>query len=266
MLGRALAPVRRYPVATFLAISFGWSWRPWLASLAAGAPSPGIDPFGPLAGAVLVTLAGEGTAGLRRLVAAMVRWRTGLRWWTFALAVPVGLSLAAALANVALGARPPAPEAVARWPELFLAFPVILVLAGPLGEEPGWRGFLLPKLRAGRSELAASLLVGAVWAAWHLPLLVSGPFRDQVVPMVASVLAASVLLSRLDVGSGGSVLLAMVLHAAQNTVGGEYLGAMFQGADSVRLAWLRAAAYAIAAAAAALAAARRPARAPQAVV
>jgi membrane protease YdiL (CAAX protease family) len=257
MLDRALAPVRRFPVATFLAIAFVWSWRPWFVALASGVPFPGIDPFGPLAAAVIVTLAVEGRPGLSRLVAKMVRWRAPLRSWALALGLPVVVSLAAAAANVALGARRPPAETVARWAEVLAAFPFVLVLAGPLGEEPGWRGFLLPRLRTGRSELGAALLVGAIWAGWHLPLLVSGPLGAEAVPLVASILAASVLLARLDALSGGSVLLAMIFHATQNTVGGEYLRPMFEGADAVRMAWLLAGLFALAAVVAALAARRR---------
>ena len=93
--------------------------------------------------------------------------------------------------------------------------------------------------------------VATVWAAWHLPLLLAH-FRAEWAPFLVSVLAASILLARLDAGTGGSVLLAMLLHAAQNTVGGEYLSPMFSGADALRHAWLRAGLYAGAAAVATL--------------
>lgn len=248
MLQRTLGLVRRWPSATFLLVSCLWSWRGWLASLATGGASPGIDPFGPLGAAVLVTAATEGRVATARLLRRLVQWRVAWRWYAFALGLPVVLSLASGAATVALGAPRPAAEQLARWPELFLAFPVVLAIAGPLGEELGWRGFLLPRLRQGRSELAAGLAVGVIWAGWHLPLLLTN-LRAEWVPFLVSVTAASILLARLDAGSGGSVLLAMLFHAAQNTVGGEYLSPMFTGADSIRLAWLRAGLYALAAAA-----------------
>jgi membrane protease YdiL (CAAX protease family) len=245
-MSRVLSPVRRFPVSTFLAISLLWSWRPAIAALLSGAPIPGLDPFGPAIAATLVVLATEGKAGLSRLLRACLAWRVPPRWWLFALGLPIALSLAAAAANVALGAPMPSREALAGWPRLLLVLPLVLVLGGPLGEEPGWRGFLLPRLSARRSELTAALLVGAVWALWHLPLLVSSQ-RAVWRPFVVGVVVASIPLARLQAATG-SVLLAMVFHAAQNTVGGEWLGPMFSGADAARLAWLRAATYAVAAA------------------
>jgi len=247
MLQRALGLVRRWPSATFLVVSCLWSWRGWLAALATGGTSPGIDPFGPLVAAVLVTAATEGRRATARLLRRLVQWRVAWHWYAFALGLPVVLSLAAGVATVALGAPRPAAEQLARWPELFLAFPVVLAIAGPLGEELGWRGFLLPRLRQGRSELAAALAVGVIWAGWHLPLLLTN-LRAEWVPFLVSVTAASILFARLDAATGGSVLLAMLFHAAQNTVGGEYLSPMFTGADSIHLAWLRAGLYALAAA------------------
>jgi membrane protease YdiL (CAAX protease family) len=241
MLQRALAPLRRFPVASFVAVSYLWSWWPWLAAAARGEAAPGIDPFGPAVAALLVVAALEGRAGIARLLRACVRW-PGVVGVAIALGLPVVLSLGAAALAVALGSPRPPPEALARWPEAIAAFPFVLVLAGPLGEEPGWRGFLLPRLRAGRSELDAALRVGALWAAWHLPLML-GPARAQWLPLALGIVAASVVLAALDRRTGGSVLAAMLLHASQNTVGGEFLGTLFTGADAVRLAWLRAAAY-----------------------
>jgi membrane protease YdiL (CAAX protease family) len=247
MLERARAPLRRYPVPAFLAISYLWSWWPWIAALARGTQAPGIDPFGPAIAALLVVAAAEGRSGVTRLLRACVR-RPGVLGLAFALGVPVVLSAGTAVLAVALGSPRPPAEAIAAWPRLLVAFPVVLVLAGPLGEEPGWRGFLLPRLRDGRSELDAALRVGAVWAGWHLPLML-GPAREQWLPLALGIVAAAVVFAALDRRTGGSVLAAMLLHASQNTVGGEYLGPMFSGAAAVRLAWLRAAAYALLAAA-----------------
>jgi uncharacterized protein len=243
-----LAPVRRFPVGAFLLLSFAWSWRAFVPALLRGEPSPGLDPFGPLVAAVAVTAACGGRAAVSPLLRKLVAWRVAPRWWAFALLVPVLLSSVAALAAIASGAPAPPPGLLARWPSLLLAFPVVLVVAGPLGEELGWRGFLLPRARAGRSETAAALLVGVAWAAWHLPLLVGLP-AGAAIASAAGIAAASVLFGVLDRGSGGSVLLAMVFHAAQNTFGGEYLGPMFTGPAAVRLAWWRSAVWLLAAAA-----------------
>jgi membrane protease YdiL (CAAX protease family) len=58
------------------------------------------------------------------------------------------------------------------WPTLALVFAVRFVnpLDGPLGEEPGWRGYALPQLQTGRAPLGAALILGLFVALWHLPL------------------------------------------------------------------------------------------------
>src|SRR5215207_7524402 len=61
-------------------------------------------------------------------------------------------------------------RALGQWLSLFPMFPLLLIFDGPLGEEPGWRGYALPRLQAGRSALVASLVLGVIWAFWHLPI------------------------------------------------------------------------------------------------
>jgi membrane protease YdiL (CAAX protease family) len=79
----------------------------------------------------------------------------------------------AALA-VLLGTPLPSTEQFGRWPELFFVFALYLVAFGPLGEEPGWRGFAMPRLAAQRSTLGASLVLGLAVVIWHLPLVLAG--------------------------------------------------------------------------------------------
>jgi membrane protease YdiL (CAAX protease family) len=51
-----------------------------------------------------------------------------------------------------------------------VAFFISMLIAGPLAEEPGWRGTAYPRLRASLGRRQAGLLLGVVWAVWHLPL------------------------------------------------------------------------------------------------
>jgi membrane protease YdiL (CAAX protease family) len=86
-----------------------------------------------------------------------------------------------------------------------------------LGEEVGWRGFALPRLQAERPALSASLLLGALWAGWHLPALF---YRDTyiamgllVIPMLLTVAAVgSVVYTWLYNGTGGNLLLLILFH------------------------------------------------------
>jgi uncharacterized protein len=95
---------------------------------------------------------------------ALVRHRPGL---------PLTVVLGAMTLNLGLGAPASALDGLEPWYLLMLVLVVGLInpLDGPLGEEPGWRGFVLPRLQSGRSPLHATLILGLLVAAWHLPLV-----------------------------------------------------------------------------------------------
>ena len=106
---------------------------------------------------------------------------------------------------------------------------------GGAWEEPGWRGYALPKLQVDRSALLASLLLGVVWAFWHLPLVLIGqiPRSDPLF-----VVAWTVVFTWLFNNTNGSVLLAMLMHNTNNVISGGFFTAMFSGTDWVRQGWL----------------------------
>jgi uncharacterized protein len=104
------------------------------------------------------------------------------------------------------------PGAVA----LFLVF-IFPGSAG--GEEIGWRGFALPHLQADRSALGASIVLGVVWGVWHLPLYLTGADSRPLSLFAAWVLitvAASVIYTSIYNGTGGSLLIVVLFHAASN--------------------------------------------------
>jgi uncharacterized protein len=98
------------------------------------------------------------------------------------------------------------------------------ILGGPLGEEFGWRGVLLPALLARTRPLVAALIVGLIWAMWHAPLwtfngFVTGLPAATFVPLyVASLVAMSVVMTVLHLHSTGSVAVAMLAHGVLNSV------------------------------------------------
>jgi membrane protease YdiL (CAAX protease family) len=84
-----------------------------------------------------------------------------------------------------------------------------------IGEELGWRGWLLPTLLArGFSPLGASMGVGALWAAWHVPILLQGP--TIALAFVVTAVGLSILQTALWLRTAGSVLVAAAAHAAFN--------------------------------------------------
>jgi hypothetical protein len=180
-------------------------------------PTNFLGSFGPSLAALV--LAGREKGGARALLRSCVRWRFGDWWYAVALLGPpliVALALGVTLlSGQSLGAPANLDKAV--WlPVLFL---VILILGGPLGEELGWRGYLLPRLLEKTSPLKASLAVAAFWFLWHVPLFwLEGASQEggAIALFAAMVAAFSVLFTWLWLGTGGSVLAALLAHTMIN--------------------------------------------------
>ena len=113
-----------------------------------------------------------------------------------------------------------APPALLEGPLLFLPlFLLILTLTDGLGEELAWRGFALPRLLTRYNALVASVVLGVIWALWHLPLLWTdgnGMFHLPVWLLLLDVTAKSVLFTWVFLHTRGSVLIAMLFHGATN--------------------------------------------------
>jgi len=94
------------------------------------------------------------------------------------------------------------------------------LLGGPLGEEIGWRGFLLPSLLKRNGPIAASLILGLIWGLWHLPIdLYGGPFVKAPAAVATRMIFAlpiSVLFTWFYLRCKGSILVAVLLHASVN--------------------------------------------------
>jgi membrane protease YdiL (CAAX protease family) len=231
--------VKRHPLITFFVLAYALSWWPAILYALDLLPQP-IVGFGPFLAALVVLALTSGKSGIVGLLRRMVRWRMAPVWYAVALLLPVAIALAAAAFNVMLGAQAPSSVELGGWTGLFSTFFILLLIPGLGGtwEEPGWRGYALPRLQVGLSALLASLILGVLWAFWHLPLMIVGE-----VPRSDIVFAISwtVVFTWLFNNTRGSVLLAMLMHAMNNTISGSFIGPMFSGADSVRQGWLYAA-------------------------
>lgn len=95
------------------------------------------------------------------------------------------------------------------------------LIRGPLGEELGWRGYLLGEIQRRRSLVASALIVGIIWGLWHLPLwLVSGYAGVDLLLyslfFLISIVAFSVIISIVHVVGGRNLLYAIILHQMLN--------------------------------------------------
>ena len=225
---------RRHRLIAFFVLAFALSWYPWVVGLICGRTS-GPNPLGPLVAAIIVTAITYGRSGLREFFSRLVRWRVGFKWYVVTFATPLLLCLIA-VAITRCFAPPTSVLSVDKIRELPERFLFILLFIG-LGEEPGWRGFALPELQAKYSPLIASLVLGAFWAVWHLPLIGNEFPMPIVAPFILSLFGATFMLTWVFNGSKGSVLLPMLLHATVNTVGAGLMFPLFPGAALILLWW-----------------------------
>src|SRR5260370_28398850 len=168
---------------------------------------------------VVMAASTAGGAGVRRLLPRVVPSRSALPWYVAVLIGFPALNLVAA--------RLLAPDSLARlpaWERLLSLLPLTLVTdTGPLGEEFGWRGFALPRLLKRRRPLAAALILGAIWWAWHLPtFFIPALSQHQLsIPIfLVNSLALSVIMHGLYQRTQGDLLLMILVHVAANYCGG----------------------------------------------
>lgn len=112
--------------------------------------------------------------------AALLRWRAPLRWWAYALGLPIVLFGTVSLTLQLTGHPVDWGLTLDRAPAYASTWLFVLLLGGGL-EEPGWRGFGLPHLLESHSPVRATLILGLAWGIWHVPIY--GPL-GFVVPMV----------------------------------------------------------------------------------
>ncbi|MDT7581256.1 MAG: protease family protein [Pseudonocardiales bacterium] len=222
---------RRHRLVAFFGLTFLLSWWSWPFYAVDLAPTA-FFPCGPLVAALVVIGVAEGRAGFRELGARMIRWRVGWLWWLVAVGTPLAVLAVAAAVNVALWDAPAPVLAGVGWTQVALVAAIRFVnpLDGPLGEEPGWRGYALPQLQAHRSPLASGVVLGVFVALWHLPLVATGQLPAVGLPITFAITLVYVWLFN---RTGGSVLMTMVFHIAQGTVSYGALG--FTGADAARM-------------------------------
>ena len=202
----------------------------WLHYLAA---------LGPISGALIMTSLTEGRSGLGNLVARIFKWRVDIRYHAFAILVPVGLFAFGCILNrIITGA----------WPNLRLLgevdyLPYLAPLGAlglwlatfGLGEETGWRGFALPHLQKTRSATVSTLILGILWACWHLPMFF---YRDTYMkmgimgfPMLAlSLIFAAMIFTWLYNSTNGSLWIVIIFHAVFNWLTANEAGGQFAAA------------------------------------
>ena len=210
--GNAIA---RHPLIAFFVIAYAvaWGFLPW-ASFGA---------FGPLVAALVVIPLSRGRAGLKEWGSRLIRWRVRWIWYALALGVPLAIHLITAGLTMATGAsvaRATGSSVLA----VLATFALRLVnpTDGPLGEEPGWRGFAQPGLQGiGYSPLLSTAILSVLIAGWHVPLLFledGGLQLSVAVNVLVTTVAVTFWYAWLFNRTGGSVLLVLIAHALEGSI------------------------------------------------
>jgi membrane protease YdiL (CAAX protease family) len=170
--------------------------------------------YAPAIAALLLIGFTAGRRGIERFLSRLLLWRASPWWYAFLLVGFPAISFAGAVFKGNAMTAPMFTESAA---ELLPLIGFMAVL-GPV-EEIGWRGFALPILQRWLVPFWAGLVLGAIWAVWHLPAFVlSGTPQSAwgFMPFFAGSVACSVILASFFNDARGSILLAMLFHFQMN--------------------------------------------------
>ena len=195
---------------TVLGRAWGWFEVPGAIYVLLSVGSPTVA-------AVIVLAVFEGRAGLAGLLVQYVRFRAAWRWYVLCLiffVIPLAYGLGKWLA---VGA-PALDMRLGALPGLLL----ITFIMGPLSEEGGWRGYALPRMLELMGPVTASVILGLLWGAWHLPFwFVPGSYQQDI-PFLGYVVAAailSVVYTQVYLAAGRSLTICIFLHFCINLAG-----------------------------------------------
>jgi membrane protease YdiL (CAAX protease family) len=225
--------IAMYPLISFFVIAYLFAW---LIEVPIALSAQGILPFslphsavaigiiaatfGPTVAAFTVTGMIEGKTGVVRLLRRYVQWRVGILWY---LVVLVGIPIVIVLGTIVIPGALEAFQPIIG--PLLLAYPLAFMLTfflgGPLGEEPGWRGFALPRLQERSGPLWGSIILGVLWALWHFPLFWTGvwtpPTAANMIMFILMITGLTIIMTWVFNHVGGSLLITMLMHTSFNT-------------------------------------------------
>ncbi len=218
MKSSILALLKQHAFIVFVVLAVLISWLPWYTT------GTGFLVFGPSIAGVIVIAMTSGKEGMRDMGQRALRWHVGFRWWVIALFF-TGLILLFSIAinTIFLGGNIPSFAFLRQeWYLIPMVF-LITMIGGPLGEEFGWRGFALPNLQRKWGPIVASIVIGIVWALWHLPLF----FQPDTIH-------ARIGVKFLPVYILGEIVLAIIITWVYNKTGSSLLvgGIILHNADN----------------------------------
>ena len=176
-----------------------------------------------LIAAAISVLMVNGRDGLHQLLKGSFQWRFNPIWYIAAISTPLLIAAASTITCIWITDI----EIPENWfsPSMPLGVMLFFLIYDGLGEEIGWRGFALPEFQKRLGSLGGSIMVGILWAVWHLPLFFtpgSNQYGDSLIPYIY-VLTCWTIVMALFVGKArGSILPGILLHESANFVSFEF--------------------------------------------
>jgi uncharacterized protein len=229
--------IKSYPILSYVILAYALSWLIQLPELIAMQGNYhfteryllllNVASYSPSIAAIIVTAILEGWTGVRALLNRLLQWRVSwlvylVTFFVFPLVFFIGYQL--------FGVQTSDNETLLVFLTLVVAVPINSVIVavisgiGPLGEELGWRGFMLPRLLERYGDFPSSVILGLVWAFWHLPIFLFPEWRGDI-PIALSILlypfgtiAIAYIMTKLHHWSRGSVLIAILFHGVVNYI------------------------------------------------
>ena len=227
--------MQQHPLFSFFFIAYAFSW---ILSIPFILSEWGIlhgdftvifvlKSFGPFLAALLMARVIEGKEGVLRLRKRIRQRQAGWLWYVFILlGIPALILLGIAVQPGKLadfqGIKPVLPVTY------LFTYIAVMFGGGPLGEEPGWRGFALPRLQQRHGPLWGTLILSVFWTCWHLPDFLTsaqggGPgtgfsaFLTNFPIFLLLVTSIAIILTWIFNHTGGSIFIAVLAHASVNT-------------------------------------------------
>jgi CAAX protease family protein len=234
----------------FFGLSLLISWSVWIFLILSNCSRQilfWLAGFGPTLAALFLTAWSGGKTALRGFLKRLFQWQAGLRWYAISLlGTPLVMLLALGVHILMGGGRPQLVDpnhlvtSIEQWPGILIVFGYVFVFTA-LGEEPGWRGYALPRLEARFSPFLSSLILGLVWACWHLPLFwMAGNFHQDlpVSWFLLQVLGSTFLYTWMYHHTQGNLLIMLLFHTSSNAAVGLLPVLPLDNAGSLRPLWL----------------------------
>lgn len=223
--------ITRYPLTLFFVLTLLMIWVSMAANISGWFPSLGEWPISldghlvavfrtrrtlinwiPNLAAVIVLSVTGGWGAVRQLFARFLKWRVGAGVWTAAVLLPVAAATVAVGVYGLAGGKLDVSH-IAAIPALLVIRFCFALSAEAVGGEAGWRGFALERLQRKYTPLIASVIVGALWALCHWPIVTIRGFNTgEIATFMAAVMSLSVLLTWFYNRSKGSLLVVAVVH------------------------------------------------------